>query len=68
MAVLIFPVFPELSARTEYGGGMVRNLSRQNGLKTGIGSSAPMTGWRSGCVPAEPYPLVGRWIVEEIRT
>jgi len=68
MGVLIFLVFPELSARTEYGGGMVGNLSRQNGLKTGVGSSAPMTGRRSGCVPAEPYPLTGNWIVEEIRT
>jgi len=38
MAVLIFPVFPELSARTEYGCDMVRNLSRQNGPKA--------RGWR----------------------
>ncbi|HQJ68873.1 MAG TPA: transposase [Anaerohalosphaeraceae bacterium] len=31
-------------------------------------ASAPMTGRRSGCVPAEPYPLTGNWIGEEIRT
>ncbi|MBN1125343.1 MAG: transposase [Sedimentisphaerales bacterium] len=31
-------------------------------------ASAPMTGQRSGCVPAEPYPLTGSWIVGEIRT
>jgi|GEM_PF-4599086 len=68
MAVLIFPVFPELSARIEYGGGMVGNPGRQNGLKKEVGSSAPMTGRRSGCVPAEPYLLTGNLIVEEIRT
>jgi len=31
-------------------------------------ASAPMTGRRSGCVPAEPYPLTGNLIGEEIRT
>jgi len=31
-------------------------------------ASAPMTGQRSGCVPAEPYPVAGRWIAEGIRT
>lgn len=31
-------------------------------------ASAPMTDQRSGCVPAEPYPLTGRLIVGEIRT
>ena len=31
-------------------------------------ASAPMTGQRSGCVPAEPYPLTGSLIVEEIGT
>jgi hypothetical protein len=29
-------------------------------------ASAPMAGQRSGCVPAEPYPLTSRRIVEEI--
>ena len=42
MGVLIFPVFPELSARTEYGCDMVGNLSRQNGPKKGVGSAAAM--------------------------
>ena len=46
MGVLIFPVFPEPPARTEYGCDMAGNLSRQNGLKKGAGSSAPMTGQR----------------------
>ncbi len=68
MAVLIFPDFPELPVRTEYGCDTVGNLSRQNGLKKWVGSSAPMTGQRSGCVPAEPYPVAGRWIAEGIRT
>lgn len=31
-------------------------------------ASAPMTRQRSGCVPAEPYPLTGHLIVEQIRT
>lgn len=30
--------------------------------------SVPMAAQRSGCVPAEPYPLAGGLIVEEIRT
>jgi len=38
MGVLSFPVFPELSARTEYGCDMVGNLSRQNRLKKGVRS------------------------------
>ena len=38
MAVLIFPVFPELSARTEYGCGMAGNPNLQNGPKTGVQS------------------------------
>jgi hypothetical protein len=42
MGALSFPVFPELSARTEYGCDMAGNLSRQNGLKTGIGAAAAM--------------------------
>ncbi|HOT72992.1 MAG TPA: hypothetical protein PLX18_12225 [Anaerohalosphaeraceae bacterium] len=47
---------------------MAGNISCQNGLKKGVGSSAPMTGRRSRCVPAEPYPLTGNWIGEEIGT
>ena len=46
MGALSFPVFPECPARTEYGCDMAGNLSRQNGLKKGAGSSAPMTGQR----------------------
>jgi len=48
MAVLIFPVFPELPVRTEYGCDTVGNPGCQNGLKKGAGSSAPMTDrrWR----------------------
>jgi len=38
MGVLIFLVFPELSARTEYGCDMAGNPGRQNGTKT--------RGWR----------------------
>jgi len=48
MAVLIFPVFPELSARTEYGCDMAGNPGRQNRPKKGVGSSAPMTGRQYG--------------------
>ncbi|HOT73898.1 MAG TPA: hypothetical protein PLW42_11470 [Anaerohalosphaeraceae bacterium] len=39
MGVLNFPVFPELSARTEYGCDMAGNPGRQNGPKTGVQSA-----------------------------
>jgi hypothetical protein len=42
MAVLIFPVFPELSARTEYGCGMAGNPGRQNGPKTSCSQHSRM--------------------------
>jgi len=48
MAVLIFPVFPELPAKTEYGCDTVGSLSRQNGLKTGV---------QSACLAAFPVDL-----------
>ncbi len=42
MAVLNFSVFPELSARTEYGCDMAGNLSRQNGSKTSCSQHSRM--------------------------
>lgn len=48
--------------------------SKQNGNEKGrrapesTPASVPMAAQRSGCVPAEPYPLTGSMIVEEIRT
>lgn len=50
------------------GASKQRENEKRRTALTSPPASVPMTGQRSGCVPAEPYPLTDRLIVEEIGT